>query len=335
MKMLKRAAAAAVTAVMLVSQSAAFADFTDMPEGEIGDALQRAVENKLITGIDENTIAPDAPITRAQMATIITRAFGATEKADVSFPDVAKDAWYRDSVQQAVAMSAFEGDENGYFNPENNITFQETYTVLARVLYLIPFSEYYTDGSSQTFMAVSKNDLADFSDKDKVASWAEMYTASVVANGGWQGIDGMLKPTENITRGEFALVMDKLIKTYVDEPGTYSDLQDGLTIVRKGGVKITDFKSSKNLILSYGIGKDGCTVENAEISGAMMVVLGGADPDAVAENKAHIKASGSFFAIRVAAPDICLDITGVNPEGLHVHGESGSKILMPTIGMSK
>ena len=72
--------------------------FMDMPgEGFWSTAaLKAAVNNKLITGFTENGgmyIKPNDPLTRAQMATIVNRAFGAIDLASLSgASDVPADA---------------------------------------------------------------------------------------------------------------------------------------------------------------------------------------------------------------------------------------------------
>ena len=55
--------------------------FSDMPDNWATEALESAVANGLLVG-DDGKIMPDSPLTRAQMATIIARAFGATEEGD-------------------------------------------------------------------------------------------------------------------------------------------------------------------------------------------------------------------------------------------------------------
>ena len=82
--------------------------FSDMPDGEMGEAMQNAVDAGLIQGVSDTSIAPYDNITRAQMATIITRAFSAQENADQSFNDVASDAWYADAVSKAVSYTHLE-----------------------------------------------------------------------------------------------------------------------------------------------------------------------------------------------------------------------------------
>ncbi len=288
--------------------------FNDMPEGEMGKALQNAVDAGLINGITDDTIAPYDNITRAQMAAIITRAFSATEKSDKVFGDVSADAWYKDVVSQAAYMGAFEGDDNNNFNPENNITFQETYLVLSRVF---GFDAYKVSNKDLMLGDCDIAVLDAFADKDKIAPWAVNGAKYIVGNGGWTGFDGKLKPTDYITRGEFAILMDSIVDVYIDQPGTYKDLGDKLIMVRCGDVIIDGLKSNKNLILTYGVDEKGCKVVNSVVNGVTLV-LGGVDKTPVetvatdgttkqSPNEAHVKLHGNYYDVRVNTPFVYLD----------------------------
>ena len=56
--------------------------FSDMPYNWSTAALENAVKNGLLTGAD-GKIMPKDSLTRAQMATIIVRAFGAADKGNL------------------------------------------------------------------------------------------------------------------------------------------------------------------------------------------------------------------------------------------------------------
>lgn len=291
MKTIKKLAAFAITAAMTVSGASAFADFSDMPAGEMGVAIDNAVSNGLLTGYEDNTVKPYDPITRAQMSAIIVRAFGVTENAESTFGDVSANAWYKDSVEKAVYMGAFQGDDNGNFNPDNNITFQETYTVLARVFQFVER----TTKSGTLVMGASDDCLDAFADKDDVASWAVDYAKAVVDKGGYTGIDGLLKPTASISRGEFAMIMDQLVSLYIDEEGTYNTgFGGGTVVVRTGGVTIDGLETDRNLILSYGIEKE-TVIKNSTIKGCV-VVYGGTDKTPV-ENDGKLKPDEGYIGI--------------------------------------
>ena len=301
-------------ALLTIGMSVTAGAFNDMPDGEMGKALQNAVDAGLINGVTDDTIAPYDNITRAQMAAIITRAFSATEKSDKTFNDISADAWYKDVVSRAAYMGAFEGDDNNNFNPENNITFQETYLVLSRVF---GFEAYKVSGRNLMLGDCDLSVLDAFADKNAIAPWAVSGAKYIVGNGGWTGIDGKLKPTDYITRGEFAILMDSIVDIYIDQPGTYKDLGDKLIMVRCGDVIIDGLKSNHNLILTYGIDEKGCKVVNSVVNGVTLV-LGGVDKTPVekemtdgtkkfAPDESYIMIHGNFYDVRTKTPFVYLD----------------------------
>ncbi len=225
-----------LTASAVFTASAASVDeFSDMPDDWSTPALTAAVENGLLTGSD-GLILPKDNLTRAQMATIIVRAFAASSKNDLAdFTDVPADKWYFEYMQKAVAMGVFTGDGSGLLTPDNNITREQVFTVLARAFKL-------EDGDLSV--------LDKFADGDEVSSWAKGYTAALVANGYVNGSDGRLNPKNNITRAEFAQIMYNMIKFYVDESTTLTGTIEGSIIVRASGVKIAkDADIKGNLII--------------------------------------------------------------------------------------
>lgn len=334
MNSLKKIAALMVScSIVLGSAISAFA-FTDMPDGEMGVAIDNAVQNGLLTGYDDDTVKPYESITRAQMSAIIVRAFGATENAQTSFGDIPDNAWYKDSVEKAVQMGAFQGDENGNFNPENNITFQETYTVLARVFQFVSR----TTSSNAEVLKPADDCLDSFSDKDQIASWAADYAKAVVGNGGYSGIDGQLKPTSQISRGEFAMVMDQLVSLYIDEPGSYTTgFGDGSIVVRTGGVTIDGLNTNKNLILSYGIDSP-TVVKNSTLTGCV-VIYGGTDKTPIEGSNGKMKADESFidisahlYEVRIFAPTSETKISWLNENPRDVYIKSYSDTAVVNFG---
>ena len=96
---LKRITALIMTLLMILSSftnviAATPSDFVDFPTGWSKEAVTAAVNNGLLNGRTANTIVPEGNLTRAEMATIINRAFGATVEKNISaFWDVPADAW--------------------------------------------------------------------------------------------------------------------------------------------------------------------------------------------------------------------------------------------------
>lgn len=84
--------------------------FPDLPDDYSTEALLAAVENGLLSG-NNGYLLPNDPLTRAQMATIMVRAFGGEELADISaYADVDQDDWFADAIAKAVAMGLFQGN---------------------------------------------------------------------------------------------------------------------------------------------------------------------------------------------------------------------------------
>ncbi len=208
--MIKKILACTVVITILLSM-VSLATFSDMPQKSHWSyaALNSAVETGLLTG-SGGMINPNNNLTRAEMATILVRAYGLTEKADISmYKDVPQDAWYYEYMQKACAKGLFKGDDSMMLNPENNITRQEVFVVLGRALNL-------KEGEASI--------VSSFSDKDLIASWAVGATAAMVENNYIKGSGDKINPTNNITRAEFAQIMFNLKNLGAIAGGTSSGM---------------------------------------------------------------------------------------------------------------
>lgn len=107
--------------LILGTLSSAFAaevsDFADIPNDWSYAAVEYAISNDLLRGTN-GKIDPQGQLTRAQVAAIISRAFGVKKQADLSqYVDVSSDAWYYADQGRAVQMGAMNGSE-GRLNPD-------------------------------------------------------------------------------------------------------------------------------------------------------------------------------------------------------------------------
>lgn len=258
-QMLSLVVSAAMTASMMPKPALAADNttFPDMPNDWSTQALQNAINNGLLNGID-GKIAAGENLTRAQMAAIVTRAFGTNGKADISsFGDVNTGDWFYDAMASSVLMGAFQGDGVN-LNPNANITRQEAFTVLARLFTL--------SGGDQSV-------LNSYTDGAQVADWAKDSMASMVAAGYVKGSDNKLNPTSSITRAEFAQVMDNLVKTY------FADSQlnvnaNGNAVLNKAGT-LEGATISGDLIIGDGAAEGDVVLKDVTVSGRLLVRGGG------------------------------------------------------------
>lgn len=256
--MMKKLLAILLICIMSVSSAAFAADFADMPDDWSTTAIENAVENGLMTG-SNGYVYPNNNMTRAEMATIMVRACGATNDADISaFTDVSTEDWFYSSMSKAVAMGAFNGSDNK-LNPENNITRQEAFVVLSRVFGL--------DTNEDVDVSV----IDTFKDGNQVADWARSGVAAIISKGYVGGADGYLNPTANITRAEFAVVMDRLVKYYIDDPEATTLPTDGNVMIRVGGLKLDGITTDKMVVVGDGVGTSEMSIANATMKDALVI----------------------------------------------------------------
>ncbi len=274
------------------------AEFSDMPDDWSTAALKNAVENGLLSGSD-GKIYPSDNMTRAEMATIMVRACGATQDADISaFTDVKLDDWFYSSMSKAVAMGAFNGSD-GKLNPNNYITRQEAFVVLARVF------------SLNLDKNIDLTVLDGFKDNDKISDWARVSVAAIVSNGYVAGANGYINPLNNISRAEFAVVIDRLVKYYIDDPETTKIPSDGNVMIRVGGLNIDTAESNHMVVIGDGVGTADMSISNGNISDKL-VVRGG--------NKILI--DGIFKEVRIIMPNIEVEGDPSNIERVYVTKDS-------------
>lgn len=237
--------------------------FADMPNDWSTAALQNAVKNGLISGYLENgtrLLKPQGLLTRAEMGTILSNAFKATAKADLSkVRDVPPGAWYADYMAKAVKMDGFAMDTT--LRPDDYITREEVMTVLAKLFFKS------CSGSTET--------LGKFADSADVSAWAKTFVCAMAETGMVNGTpSNKLFPKSNITRAEFAQIMDNMVKQYIDSVAGVKVVTGGSVVLRTAGT-LKDIAVDGDLILADGIGAGKVVLDNVKIAGNL-VARGGA-----------------------------------------------------------
>ena len=181
---------------LAVTANAADTGFSDLSTDHWAhDAIVYCAENGIVKGRTDGTFDPEGSIKRDEVAAMLDRAFDAAEIEEVAFKDVTE-GWYVEEVLSAAGKGLFVGYPEGTFCPENAITRQDAMIVISRLLNV--------KGEAA--------DLKDFKDANAVGSWAVAEVAGVVKADVIEGYeDGTLRPTNNITRAEFAKIMFKVL----------------------------------------------------------------------------------------------------------------------------
>lgn len=286
---------------MLLSTNAFAAvpsDFSDFPTDWSAPAMTHAVQNGLLNGSD-GKILPKGLLTRAQMATMVNRAFASSAKASLtSFTDMVPGVWHYDEMAKSVQMGAFQGAD-GKLSPNDPITREQAFAVLARAFGL-------ADGKASS--------LDKFSDGAQVSSWARGAVAALVEQGYVSGADGALNPQSYITRAEFAQVMDALVAAYGDQ-----DLKDqtveGNLILRTNST-LENVTVKGDLILADGV--SAASLKNVTVTGRL-VVRGGTDGVKLTKSTAK---GGIQLANPNGTPKLTIDGKAYAPNGTTNGGSS-------------
>lgn len=288
---------------MLLSTNAFAAvpsDFSDFPTDWSAPAMTHAVQNGLLNGSD-GKILPKGLLTRAQMATMVNRAFASSAKASLtSFTDMVPGVWHYDEMAKSVQMGVFQGAD-GKLNPNDPITREQAFAVLARAFGL-------ADGKASS--------LDKFSDGAQVSSWAKGAVAALVEQGYVTGANGALNPQSYITRAEFAQVMDALVAAYGDQ-----DLKDqtveGNLILRTNST-LENVTVKGDLILADGV--SAASLKNVTVTGRL-VVRGGTDGVKLTKSTAK---GGIQLANPNGTPKLTIDGKAYAPNGTTNGGASNS-----------
>lgn len=183
--------------------------------------LNRKDHIAYIAGRTTTQAAPNADITRAEVAAILYRLLTAEAKAAYGtninrFKDVPAGAWYGTAVSTLCNMGVITGYQDGTFGPQRSITRSELAAILAR------FCE--NSGSAAV--------LDRFTDISR--SWARKYINLAAEAGLVCGyVDGTFRPDQNITRAETIVMVNRILvrsasaSTVVRGYRTFSDVPTG------------------------------------------------------------------------------------------------------------
>lgn len=177
---------------------AVFADMDHWARAQVEALYRRGI----VTGeskADGIYYYPQKNASRMEAAALICRANGIDTDAytDVALPyaDAAKiPAWALPYVRALYATGLMSGRNNGgvlYFDPTANLTRAEAFTIIGRSL-------------EQGY----RQDALTFSDASSVPSWALAHFEKLVSSGIVSGYsDNTIRPTNNITKAEFASLL--------------------------------------------------------------------------------------------------------------------------------
>ncbi len=166
------------------------------------DDVNEAGSRKIINGIGNNLFGGDADITRADFTAIVINALGFAPYASgdtIPFSDVNINSVHYDAICAAYKTGLINGKTPTAFDPNAKITRQEAMAILARAAAKIGY-------------AGKEGNITGFGDYQEVGLWAINAAEFCFGSGLFVGSDNMLRPADNITRGETAAIALRLLR---------------------------------------------------------------------------------------------------------------------------
>ncbi len=162
------------------------------------EAIDFAVENKLMNGVSDTLFVPNGTTTRAMLATVLWRMAGSPKSdAQMMFSDVKPGDWYYDAIRWAAASGVVNGIGGGLFAPDLAITREQLATMIYR--YEKANGGGFEEGWTYTL---------GFTDASSVSSWAYEALSWCHKNKIVNGMgDNLLLPLGNATRTQTAQML--------------------------------------------------------------------------------------------------------------------------------
>ena len=178
-----------------------YTPFTDLAETDwFYEAALYAYEEGLFQGDTPTTFSPNNSMTRAQLATVLSRQAGFQGTApSAGFRDVPAGQWYANAVNWAAGNGIITGMGDNLFSPDTNVSREQMVTMLYR----------YARNYLKLELPVTGS-LSAFPDGSKVSDWAREAMAWAVGVELIKGDDlGYLLPGNSTTRAQMATVFQR------------------------------------------------------------------------------------------------------------------------------
>ena len=174
--------------------------FTDVKPGDwFYDGVAYVCGRGMMNGVGGTSFAPNAPMDRAMIVTILHRLEGSPAAAPAAFSDVTAGAYYAGPVAWASANGIVTGYEDNTFRPNTPITREQ----LAAVLYRYA---QYKGLIGPTTPTGSPNS---FPDAASISPYAAQAISWALGTGLLTGSDGKLLPQGSASRAQAAVILQR------------------------------------------------------------------------------------------------------------------------------
>lgn len=232
-------------AFFMVSASASFSSEHDAVGHWAESQLEQAVADGFLQGFEDGSLHPDAPISKAEMLTILCRVLQAERKVTASSIGLNGTEWYADTAQKAAALGLINSVAD---LSKSTLSRKETVLLLSRAFGLYE-------------VAADPSPLTAFSDAKQLSLQEARAFLALLRWDVLQGYeDQTLRPNNNISRAEFITLLYRLVP--------YRSPASEVSLAPDGGLLLSDNAALFNATFSAPLYLD-CQANHLTLSGVL------------------------------------------------------------------
>ncbi|MEH1892641.1 MAG: S-layer homology domain-containing protein [Nostoc sp.] len=191
------------------------AQVPETTSGIPSDSIQQVTAVKWMTNFSDGKFYSERLVSRAELASIMVKAFGlnkrqAVSKENLAIPDVPASHWAFNDIQTVLKTDIMKGYRGNEFFPNQKVTRAEALAIFAQAYGVFQFPD---DAVNEI--------LASHPDEKSIPAWARKAIATV-ASEGFLNTDaqGNISPLKPVTRGDMAYVLSKYLQRQQRQPET-------------------------------------------------------------------------------------------------------------------
>lgn len=214
----------------------------------------------VVKGIGNGDFAPSASVTRAELATFISRTFQYTAGESVrNYTDIEEGKWYTQAVT-AISSRGLMYIPSSKFEPNKPATREEVVYTIAKAYHI------QAQGDKTTH----------FTDEATISTWAKESVQALAEKGMIKGNpDGSFRPQAPVTRAEVVTMLENITPYRIQTSGQYTEpVYNGNVMITASDVTMKDTVINGNLYIVEGIDTGSIKLDNITINGNLYIASG-------------------------------------------------------------
>ena len=211
----------------------------------------------VVKGMENGDFAPASPVTRAELATFISRTFdfGDTQSTR-TYTDIEEGKWYTQAIQ-AVSSKGLMYIPGTNFEPSKPATREEVAYTIAKAYK----------------MEATGEEITSFTDEESISIWAKEGIHALAQRGIIKGNpDGSFRPKAPVTRAEVVTMLENIAPHRIQAAGKYTEpAYEGNVMITASDVTLKDTVINGNVYITANVDQGSIRLENVTINGNLYI----------------------------------------------------------------